>query len=409
MERKILHIDMDAFFAAVEQLDDPALRGKPVIVGGDPRARGVVSTCSYEARKFGVHSAMPLREAYRRCPQGIFVPVRGARYVQASRQIMKILADFTPLVEPLSLDEAFLDLTGSERIFGPVEAIGRRILERIAGEVGLSASVGIAPNKFLAKLASDLRKPQGFVVITPQNRPEILADLPVSKLWGVGPKTEEQLLGMGIRTIGMLGRVDPQLLVERFGEMGGQLYRLAHGIDARPVITEDEIKSIGQEITFQEDTDDREFLAGVLLWQSDQVARRLRRHRLKGRTITVKIRDSDFKTFTKRLTVPEPTDFEEKIYRKGLQLAQQLRWGGRKVRLIGVSVSGFDSIESSQLNLFGTEESQESARDLERLHQALDGLRDRFGDGIITKASILRLKGTVRRRSLDDEGEGDSD
>ncbi|TCL61770.1 DNA polymerase-4 [Hydrogenispora ethanolica] len=403
MERKILHIDMDAFFAAVEQRDNPALRGQPVIVGGDPNARGVVSTCSYEARKFGVHSAMPLREAYRRCPKGIFLPVRGARYAQASRQIMTILSDFTPVIEPLSLDEAFLDLTGSERIFGPVEEIGRRIVARIGTEVGLPASVGIAPNKFLAKLASDLRKPQGFVVISAENLREILADLPVSKLWGVGPKTEEQLLAMGIRTIGALQRFDPLKLVERFGELGSHLYQLAHGHDERPVLTEEETKSVGHEVTFQNDTDDRGFLAGVLLWLSDQVARRLRRHGLKGRTITVKIRDLDFKTFSKRLTLPTATDFEETIYREGFKLAQQLNWGSRQVRLIGISVSGFNESGSRQLNLFETEEKQEAPAELDRLHQAIDSLRDRYGEAIVTKGTILQIQEKVRgRRDLDD-------
>ena len=389
---------MDAFFAAVEQLDHPELRGKPVIVGGDPRARGVVSTCSYEARRFGVHSAMPLWEAYRRCPQGIFVPVRGARYAEASRQIMKILADYTPLVEPLSLDEAFLDLTGSEAIFGPTEGIGRQIVQRIEAEVGLTASVGIAPNKFLAKLASDLRKPKGFVVVTPENMQVLIADLPVSKIWGVGPKTEEHLAALGIRTIGMLQKVDPDLLAERFGESGVHLFQLAHGIDHRPVVVEEETKSVGHEITFQEDTDDREFLTGIMLWLSDQVARRLRRHQLKGRTITVKIRDQDFKTYTKRTTLDDPTDFEETIYRTALVLAQELAWGAKQVRLLGVSVSGFGPAQTRQLNLFDNNESAAVDPELNKLHQAMDALRDRFGEGIITKGTILKLKDGMHKR-----------
>ena len=210
MERKILHIDMDAFFAAVEQHDNPAYSGKPVIVGADPRGRGVVSTCSYEARKFGVHSALPIQEAFRRCPQGIFLPVRGERYAQVSRSIMQLLSEYTPLIEPLSLDEAFLDLTGSEQIFGSAEEIGQRIIRDIQTKLGLAASIGIAPNKFLAKLASDLEKPQGFVIITHQNAAEILENLPVSKLWGVGPKTEEQLHRLGIKTIGALRQMDPE-------------------------------------------------------------------------------------------------------------------------------------------------------------------------------------------------------
>ncbi len=398
MDRKILHIDMDAFFAAVEQLDNPELRGKPVIVGGNPQARGVVSTCSYEARRFGVHSAMPLREAYRRCPQGIFVPVRGARYAEASRRIMKILADYTPLVEPLSLDEAFLDLTGSEVIFGPTEGIGRQIVQRIATEVGLTASVGIAPNKFLAKLASDLRKPQGFVVVTPENMQALLVDLPVGKIWGVGPKTEEQLAALGIRTIGMLQKIDPDLLTKGFGESGLHLLQLAHGIDHRPVVAEEETKSVGHEITFQEDTDDREYLTGIMLWLSDQVARRLRQHQMQGRTITVKIRDQDFKTYTKRTTLEEPTDFEETIYRIAVGLAQELAWGAKLVRLLGVSVSGFGPARSHQLNLFEDPEPVTVAPELHKLHQAMDSLRDRFGEGIITKGAILKLRNGARKR-----------
>jgi DNA polymerase-4 len=399
LERQILHIDMDAFYAAVEQLDHPDLRGKPVIVGGDPHGRGVVSTCSYEARKFGVRSAMPLREALRRCPQGIFVRVRGARYAEVSGQIMTILAEYTPLVEPLSLDEAFLDLTGSERIFGPAEAIARKIVARIQSEVGLSASAGLAYNKFLAKLASDLRKPAGFVIVTRENLDEITEGLSVGKLWGVGPKTEEQLLGLGIRTIGMLRRTDPGLLLRKFGDLGEHLYQLAHGIDHRPVIATEEIKSVGHETTFQVDTDDQEFLSGVLLSLCDQVARRLRRYQLKGRTVTVKVRDNDFKTLTKRITLEEATDFEETIYREALQLAQQLNWGGKKVRLVGVSVSGFGNSGPRQLNLFSAPaRNAPEPVELGRLHRAVDELRDRFGERIITKGSILKLKKTGQGR-----------
>ena len=309
MERKILHVDMDAFFAAIEQHDNPDYRGKPVIVGGDPHSRGVVSTCSYEARKFGVHSAMPLREALRRCPQGIFTPVRGWRYAEVSRAIMKIMNQYTPLVEPLSLDEAFLDLTGSETLFGPAENIAREIVNRIGSELGLSASAGLAPNKFLANLASDLEKPHGFVIITKDNMAKILEDLPVGKLWGVGPKTEAQLIRLGIRTIGMLRRIDPNLLVEKLGDTGRQLYRLSYGLDDRLVEPNEENKSVAMRLLFQNDTDDRDFLAGVLLWLTEQVARRLRRHNLKGRVITVKIRDHNFKTLTKRVTLNESYRF----------------------------------------------------------------------------------------------------
>ncbi|HEX3044868.1 MAG TPA: DNA polymerase IV [Bacillota bacterium] len=398
MERKIMHIDMDAFFAAIEQLDNPIYRGLPVIVGADPKGRGVVSTCSYEARKFGVHSAMPIGEAYRRCPKGIFLPVRGRRYAEISRQIMKIFDDYTPDVEPLSLDEAFLDLTGSQAIFGPAESIARGIVERIATEIGLSASVGLAPNKFLAKLASDLKKPKGFVLITPENIHETLDNLPVSKIWGVGPKTEAHLKELGLRTIGEVGRIDPRILSAKFGEAGIQLHRLANGLDDRPVITGEEAKSIGHEITFQVDTDDTQYLAEILLWLSDQVARRLRRHHLSGRVITLKLRDSDFKTLTKRTTLTLPTDFEETIYREAVKLAEAINWGRYMVRLIGVSVSDFTHPEKAvQLNLFGEPEPTESREELKKLHQAVDGLKDRFGEGIITKGTILKMKEENRK------------
>lgn len=392
---------MDAFFAAVEQLDNPEYRGKPVIVGSDPRGRGVVSTCSYEARKFGVRSAMPIREAFRRCPQGIFLPVRGARYAEISRHMMRVFEEYTPLVEPLSLDEAFLDLTGSESIFGPAEVIAKRIVQRIRSEIGLSASVGLAPNKFLAKLASDLQKPAGFVVVTPENMMELTEQLPIGKLWGVGPKTEAEMIRFGITTIGILRKVDVRRFRDKFGENGMDLYRLAYGIDDRPVINGEISKSVGHEMTFQQDTDDRQFLAGVLLWLSEQVGRRLRRYQLRGRVITVKIRDSHFKTMTKQLTLNCPTDFEEDIYQYAYQLADELDWTGGKVRLIGVSVSGFNVVKESQLGLF--EETAPSRIDeLERLHRTVDDLKNRFGEGIITKGTILHIKGKFGDRHPDD-------
>jgi DNA polymerase-4 len=396
MERKILHLDMDAFFAAVEQLDHPEYRDRPVIVGADPRGRGVVSTCSYEARKFGVHSAQPIGEALRRCPDGIFLPVRGSRYAAVSRRIMALLSEYTPLVEPLSLDEAFLDLTGSERMFGPAVEIARRIVDRVAAEIGLSASVGLAPNKFLAKLGSDLEKPHGFVVITPENALTVLEALPVNKIWGVGAKTDEVLRTMGIKTIGMLRRIAPETLIARLGEGGYQLHRLAGGVDDRPVVSGETAKSVGHEITFQSDTDDREFLAGVLLWLSEQVARRLRRHQARGRTVTVKLRDHHFKTITRRTTLKGPTDCEETIYREALLLARQAQWGGAKVRLIGVGVSGFTPESAVQLSLFDPAEALEAPSELQKLHEAVDALKDRYGEQVIVKGTVLQVKKTLR-------------
>ena len=397
MDRKILHIDMDALFAAVEQHDNPAYRGKPVIVGGDPRMRGVVSTCSYEARKFGVHSAMPLREALQRCPEGLFLPVRGWRYAEVSRQIMALLSEYTPLIEPLSLDEAFLDLTGSEQLFGPAESIARTILSRIETELGLTASAGLAYNKFLAKLASDPEKPRGFVVITRENALEVLADLPVGKLWGVGPKTAAQLGLIGITTIGGLREVGPKVLESKLGESGIHLYQLAYGVDDRAVVSEESTKSIGHEITFQTDSDDRDFLAGVLLWLVEQVARRLRQQQLQGRVITIKLRDSSFKTITKRITLERPTDFEEEIYREALRLVAQVEWGVKKVRLIGVSVSGFEPDTQLQFKLFESSD-QVGDQNLGKLHQTVDQLKNRYGEAIITKGTVLHVKRQVGRK-----------
>jgi DNA polymerase-4 len=405
MSRQILHLDMDAFFAAVEQLDHPEYQGKPVIVGADPRGRGVVSTCSYEARKYGVHSAQPIGEAARRCPGGIFLSVRGSRYAEVSRRIMAVLSEYTPLVEPLSLDEAFLDLTGSERMFGPAVRIARQIVDRIATEIGLAASIGLAPNKFLAKLGSDLEKPRGFVVITPKNALALLENLPVNKIWGVGARTDEALQAMGIRTIGMLRRVAPEALAAKFGDAGYQLHRLAWGEDDRPVVAGEEAKSIGHEITFQTDTGDREFLAGVLLWLTGQVARRLRKHQVKGRVITVKLRDHHFRTITKRITLSEPTDFEEELYREALNLAQQAQWGGPKVRLIGVSVSGFGgAAHAVQLGLFDTAETTVTPpQELRKLHETVDALKNRFGEQVIVKGTVLQVKKALHEETLSED------
>lgn len=391
--RRIIHIDMDAFFAAVEQRDNPALRGKPVIVGGDPNSRGVVSTCSYEARAYGVRSAMPLRKARELCPQGIFVRGSMRKYTEASEQLMAILREYTPLVEPVSIDEAFLDVTGCESLFGPPEAIAREILERIEREVRLTASVGVAPNKFLAKLASDLKKPRGFVVIEPGNVEAVLTDLPVKRLWGVGPKTEQALLNLGISTIGILREVPLDLLVQNFGrESGEHLFRLSRGIDEREVTTSEDAKSVGHETTFQEDTDDRDFLAGVLLELADQVARRMRRYGLSGRTVTLKLRDANFNTITRSRTLPQATDFEEVIYRTALELAGEAEWGRKKVRLLGVSVSHFTQGDGHQLSLF------EAGSDdkLKRLHSTVDQIKDKLGDRAVVRGRLAGQKENPR-------------
>lgn len=386
--RWIIHLDMDAFFASVEQHDHPAYRGKPVIVGGDPRYRGVVSTCSYEARKFGVRSAMPLKEAKQRCPQGIFLLGRMERYHEVSNQVMAILKGYTPLVEQISVDEAFMDVSGCEALFGDAITIAKTMVNRIEQELGLTASVGIAPNKFLAKLASDLKKPRGFVVVNEAEIHSLLDPLPVNKLWGVGPKTDEILHRMGIETIGALRAVSLERLRKQLGEMGEQLYRLANGWDERPVQPLEEVKSIGHETTFQQDSDDLEFLQSVLLDLSERVARRLRRSGLQGRTVNLKLRDADFKTITRSRTLIEPTDYEETIYQTVLELAREARWGGKRIRLLGVSVSQLNNRESQQMTLFGGSEPEE----LRELHQAIDALKDRYGERIIMRAGASLKK-----------------
>ncbi|MGE5528180.1 MAG: DNA polymerase IV, partial [Patescibacteria group bacterium] len=367
--RSIIHLDMDAFYASVEQHDYPELRGKPVIVGGRPGSRGVVSTCSYEARAFGVRSAMPLREAARRCPDGIFVPVRMGRYIEVSRQVFAILDGYTPLVEPLSLDEAFLDVSGCERLFGPAACIARRIVTEIRDRLGLSASVGIAPNKFLAKVASDLKKPGGFVVVRPGEEEDFLADLPLSRLWGVGPKTGEALARLGIRGMAALRAVPREALQASLGETGALLYDLCRGRDDRPVAPAESAKSISQEVTFQVDTADREYLAATLLLLADRVALRTRRARVRGRTVVLKLRDLDFVTLTRRRTLDEPTDREETIYAVARDLAESVAWGKKKVRLLGVGLANLvDAAHGRQGALFG--EAEREAK-LDRLHAAV--------------------------------------
>ncbi|MGE5598919.1 MAG: DNA polymerase IV [Bacteroidota bacterium] len=387
--RWIIHLDMDAFYAAVEQHDHPALRGRPVIVGGPPDSRGVVSTCSYEARRYGVRSAMPLREAARLCPEGIFVPGRISRYIEVSRQVFAILDQYSPLVEPLSLDEAFVDVTGCERLFGPAPCIARQMVARIREELGLSASAGVAPNKFLAKVASDLRKPGGFVVVRPGEEEDFLADLPVGRLWGVGPKTEEHLRRPGLRTIGALRAVPRAALVASLGEAGALLHDLSRGRDDRPVTAGEAAKSIGQEITFQRDTDDREYLAGTLLLLVDRVARRARKSGVRGRTVVLKLRDQEFVTVTRRRTLDRPTDREEAIYETARAMAEDLAWGRGKVRLIGISLTNLRGADTGlQGALFGAEA---AGGRLDRLHRAVDGVREKFGEDAIKRAAALRL------------------
>ena len=381
--RTILHVDLDAFFASVEQRDHPEWRGKPLAVGmGGSNDRGVVSAASYEARKFGVHSAMPIRTAKRLCPDCIFVPVRGSAYQAASREVMAILRRFTPLVQPISIDEAFMDVTGSRALFGDGEAIARRIKDAVRSELDLTASVGVASTKLVAKIASDLRKPDGLVVVPPGTEVEFLAPLPISRLWGVGASTAAALRDFSVGTIGDLQRVDRSALVRRFGNHGASLVDRALGRDADPVDDPDAAKSVSHEMTFDEDTSDPEVLERTLLAMSEGVSGRLRHAGIKAGTVTVKIRDSAFNTITRQRGLPEPSDMTEPIWQTALALARpEMR--GKRIRLLGVAASGFGSRE--QLGLF--EAGEERKR---KVVEAADEIRERFGMRAITRARILR-------------------
>jgi DNA polymerase-4 len=380
-DRTILHVDLDAFFAAVEQRDRPELRGLPVIVGGDPRGRGVVSAASYEARRFGVHSAMSLQEAVRRCPDGVFLPVDGRRYQQASRDVMAVLRRFTPQVEPISIDEAFLDVTGSRRLFGSGEEIARLIKGAVRAEVGLTISVGVATTKLVAKIASDLRKPDGLVVVQPGDEAGFLAPLPISRLWGVGEKTAVALADYGVRTIGDLAALAPDVVMRRFGKHGGSLVDRARGMDADPVHLGDPAKSVGHEHTFDTDTRDPEVIERTLLGMADGVAGRLRSAGVRASTVAVKIRDSSFRTITRQRTLPEPTDMTEPIFHAALELARpEVR--GIRVRLLGVTASNLG--EREQLGLFPADDPRHRAA-----IEAADALRRRYGEGAVTRGRLV--------------------
>jgi len=382
--RTILHVDLDAFFASVEQRDHPELRGKPVVVGmGGTNDRGVVAAASYEARKFGIHSALPIRTAKRLCPDCIFVPVRGQVYSSVSREVMAILRRFTPLVEPVSIDEAFMDVTASRALFGDGEAIARRIKAAIRDELQLTASVGVATTKLVAKIGSDLRKPDGLVVVPPGEESAFLAPLPISRLWGVGPSTAAALRDFGVATIGDLAALDRAALVRRLGQHGAALVDRAHGRDADPVADPDAAKSIGHEHTFDEDTADRDVIERTLLAMAEGVSARLRDAGTRASTVTVKIRDSSFSTVTRQRRLAEPTDLTEPIWQAALELARpELR--GKRIRLVGVTASGLG--ERDQLALFDGLADDRRRRAVE----AADELRHRFGTRAVTRARLIR-------------------
>ncbi len=384
--RTILHVDLDAFFAAVEQRDRPDLRGRPVIVGGEPGGRGVVSAASYEARAFGVHSAMSLREASRRCPIGVFLPVDGRRYQQASRDVMAILRRYTPLVEPISIDEAFLDVTGSAALFGDGPKIAALIKSAVRADVGLTASVGVAANKLVAKVASDLRKPDGLVVVPAGEEAAFLAPLPIGRLWGVGEKTAVALADYGVRTIGDLAALSGDVMERRFGRLGASLAERARGIDTDPVRDGDPAKSVGHEHTFDADTTDPEIIERTLLAMADGVGGRLRSAGVRAGTIAIRLRDDAFRTISRQRTLDLPTDMTERIYAVALDLARPevaaLRARGGRVRLLGVTGSNLG--ERDQLALFEAEDPRRR-----RAIEAADAVRHRYGDDAMTRARLL--------------------
>lgn len=388
-ERHILHVDMNAFFAAVEQHDNPALKGKPVIVCGDPEGRSVVSTASYEARPFGVKAGMPVSQATRLCPQGVFIKGRIQRYVEVSLEILKIYQSFTPLVEPFSIDEAFLDVTGCDKLHGPPIEIAGLIKARMKGKFDLTCSIGIAPNKLLAKMASDLQKPDGLVFIRREDIPEKIWPLPVRALIGVGEKTEKALNHMGIKTIGELAGYPLNLLERKFGVMGRALYGMAWGMDDSPVRpTGFPIKSLSNEYTLPRDTADQDVLKAHILRLSDEVGRRLRSAGYLGKTIGIKLRYEDFITITRSESLGNFTDSDRTISQKAWEIfiRNWQRW--RKVRLVGVSISNL--IErgryQKQLSLFDDypKEAKRAAVD-----RTLDRIHNRFGKDAIMRARVM--------------------
>ena len=376
MKRWIMHIDMDAFFASVEQLDNPELKGKPLIVGGQS-CRGVVSTCSYEARKFGVHSAMPMVEARRLCPHAEFLSGRMWRYEEVSHEIMRIFHEEAPLVEQLSIDEAFLDVSGMERLCKDVRNVGWRIKERIKNEIGLTCSVGLAPNKFLAKMASDLQKPDGFTVITHEQARSFIAPLPVTKIFGIGGAAKQMLAQFGIATIGQLASADRSILQKVFGKNADKVQHLAMGLDDRPVIPETAPKSIGRETTFEKDLYTFEDCKAAILELSGQTGFRLRNKGYSGRTVTLKVKFKDFKIITRSISSEGDISCDEEIFSLAVKLLQDVAYENG-VRLLGVTVSNLQDGSCGSLCF------EENTKLLQR-NVAVDNLKKRFGENIIAR------------------------
>lgn len=388
--RKIMHIDLDAFFCAVEELREPSLKGKPFAVGGRPEARGVVASCSYTARTFGIRSAMPMARAVKLCPELVIIHSHFADYANYSRRVLAILHELTPLIEPISIDEAFLDLTDLPE---PGAQVARNLQARINNELLLPCSIGLATNKLVAKIATEYAKatspikdspPNAIHIVEPGREAAFLAPLPVEMLWGVGPKTAQNLIRMGFKTIGDLARASENELIESFGKIGYELSRRARGIDDRPLTTTHTLKSISQETTFSSDISDPEVLEKVIVTLANEVSQRLQRKHLEAKTIKIKVRWPDFTTISRQTTLRHPTNQKDLISGTASSLFRQVWKQGRSVRLLGVGVSG---LQAQQMRLWG-DESQ--VRDMERearLNAVLEDLRDRYGDRIIAMGS----------------------
>ncbi len=388
MAKFVVHVDMDAFFASVETRDDPSLRSKPVIVGSDPKGgkgRGVVSACSYEARKFGIHSAMPISTAYRKCPQGVFLPVDMEKYSAASDEIYRILYSFTPDIEPVGIDEAFLDITGSYHLFGTPIDTCKLIKSRIKELTGLTASIGLAPSKIAAKIASDLRKPDGLVEVPPGGLAEFLRPLEVRKLWGLGPKAEEALKTIGVNTIGDLAGRPLEHIKEAIGSSADTFWNMANGRDDSELVFDREAKSISNEFTFDSDTSDQNIISGAIMGLSEKVAGRLRKGSLKAKTVTLKIRLTGFKTYTRSATASGHTNITDSLYNAAKELYNEFRF--KKIRLVGIKVSGLSASECEK-DMFA-EYSDKKFKDID---SSVDKIRSKYGDHSICRASVIKGK-----------------
>ncbi|MBQ8173547.1 MAG: DNA polymerase IV [Mailhella sp.] len=382
-----MHMDMDAFFASIEQRDDPSLKGKPLIVGGEHR--GVVSTCSYEARRFGVRSAMPIAEARRRCPHGIYIRPRMRRYAEVSAIVHETLKSFSPLVEMASVDEAYLDATGLERIFGPVEEMGRQLKAAVREATGgLTCSVGIAPVKFLAKIASEQRKPDGLFLLRPEEVPVFLSDLPVRSVPGVGRHFAADLAQIGVKTCGDVMRYSEEFWKRKFGKAGVVLWARAQVMDTREVVPWTPPKSESADVTLAEDNRDLEILRTWLMRHDERVGSSLRRHGLAGRTVTLKIKYADFRLITRQVTLAHRISSTETIYDTACSILEGLELTDR-VRLIGVGVSGFEAGGPSQLSLMPAPEPEKDEKRRGKLDKAVDALRARYGRDAVVRGRLF--------------------